>query len=151
MEDRTDEILALMKGSYRTGYRHISRSVLNDFVRCEWRSNRWAMIVEPENQNILGWISWYTLDDESLKNVKEYGILGCFHNDIALHNGQNLYLGNAVVREGVTGSIFRILVKMAKVSNPEVTTINAHLRNRDDPVFRWSSFRMPYRKKRLQS
>ena len=151
MEDRTDEIIALMKGSYRNGYRHISSNVLAEFVRCEWLSNRWAMIAEPESQNILGWISWYILDDESLENVKEYGILGCFHKDIAIHNGNNLYLCNAVVREGVTSSIFRMLVKMAKAANPEATTINAHLRNRDDPVFRWSSFRMPSREKRLKA
>ena len=97
MKDRTPEIIALMKGDNRNGYRHISQSVLTEFVRCEWRSNRWAMIADPNDQSILGWISWYTLDDESLENVKEYGILGCFHKDISLHHGNNLYLCNAVV------------------------------------------------------
>ena len=150
MEDRTPEIIALMKGSYRNGYRNISQNVLAEFVRCEWRSNRWAMIVEPDNQSILGWISWYILDDESLQNVKEYGILGCFHKDIALHKGDNLYLCNAVVKEGVSGSIFRMLVRMAKAANPEARTISAHLCNRDDPLFRWSSFRLP-KQKRLVS
>lgn len=147
MEDRTSEIIALMKGDNRNGYRHISQNVLAEFVRCEWRSNRWAMMVDSNDQSIMGWISWYILDDESLQNVKEYGILGCFHKDISLQQGNNLYLCNAVVKEGVSGSVFRMLVKMAKAANPEARTINAHLRNRDDPLFRWSSFRMPKQKR----
>ena len=151
MEDRTSEIIALMKGGYRNGYRHISQSVLTEFVRCEWRSNRWAMIADPNSQNITGWISWYMLDNESLENVKEYGVLGCFYKNILLHTGKNLYLCNAVVKQGVSGSVFRILVKMAKAANPQAKTINAHLRNRDDPLFRWSSFRLPGRVKRLGS
>lgn len=143
MKDRTEEIIELMTGSYRNGYRHISTKVLTEFVRCEWRSDRWAMIAEPESENIMGWISWYIFDDESLENVKEYGVLGCFYKDIQLHKGENLYLCNAVVKEGVSGTVFRMLVKMAKAANPEARTINAHLRNRDDPLFRWSSFKLP--------
>ena len=129
-------------GKERNGYRHIPRKVLTEFVRCEWNSNRWAMIPDPETDEILGWISWYTLDDESLANVQEYGILGCFQKNIPLHQGTNLYLCNAVVREGVPSGVFRLLVNLAKQANPQARTINAHLRNRDDPVFRWSSFKL---------
>ncbi len=142
MQDRTDELIALMKEGYRKGYRHISKDLLTDFVRCEWESKRWAMIPDPKTDEILGWISWYTLDDESMKQVQEYGILGCFQKDIPLSQGENLYLCNAVVREGVPSGVFRLLVNMAKQANPQARTINAHLRNRDDPVFRWSSFHL---------
>lgn len=151
MQDRTDEIVALMKEGYRKGYRHISKEILTEFVRCEWQSNRWAMIVDPNDpEKILGWISWYTLDDNSLENVKEYGILGCFQKNIPLSQGENLYLCNAVVRQNVPGGVFRLLVNMAKQANPQARTISAHLRNRGEPVFRWSSFRLPDRTEHVE-
>lgn len=150
MQDRTDDIVALMKEGYRKGYQHISRERLAQFVRCEWESNRWAMVVDEQDTNkLLGWISWYTLDDNSLANVQENGILGCFHKNIALNSGENLYLCNAVVRQGEPSGVFRLLMSMAKQANPEARTISAHLRNRDDPAFRWATFRLPG-KKRLE-
>ena len=150
MQDRTEEIVALMKEGYRKGYRHISKEVLTEFIRCEWQSNRWAMIVDQQNpEKILGWISWYILDNDSLANVQEHGILGCFKKDIALSQGDNLYLCNAVVRQGVPSGVFRLLVNMAKQANPEARTISGHLRNREGSVFRWASFRLPERSEAL--
>ena len=123
------------------GYRHISKSVLSAFVRYEWESHRWEMIIDPRTQQVNGWISWYRLDDASLKQVEQHGMMGCFERDIPLHSGDNLYLCNAVVREGAPVGTFCMLVSMAKAANPHTKTISAHLRNRENRTFRWSSFR----------
>ncbi len=142
MKNRADEIIHLMRTHSGYGYRHIKAEVLTAFVQYEWTSNRWAMIVEPDTLRILGWISWYNLDDTSLKQVKEYGLPGCYFQHIPIKQGNNIYLSNVVVREGLPSGVFKGLVHMAKQANPEAKSINAHLWNRDTPVWRWSSFPM---------
>ncbi len=141
MRDCTEEIVSLMLTTrHGQGYRHISKSVLSAFVRYEWDSQRWEMIVDPETQQINGWISWYRLDDSSLEQIGKHGVVGCFERDIPLHSGNNLYLCNAVVRDGAPVGTFWLLVSMAKAANPYTKTISAHLRNRSNKPCRWSSF-----------
>ena len=141
MRDCTDEIISLMLTTRNgQGYRHISRSVLSAFVRYEWESQRWEMIIDPQTQQVNGWLSWYRLDDSSLERIRKHGVVGCFERDIPLLAGNNLYLCNAVVRKGAPVGTFMFLVSMAKASNPHAKTISAHLRNREKKPCRWSSF-----------
>lgn len=142
MKDCTEEIVRLMLTTRNgQGYRHISKSVLSAFVRYEWDSQRWEMIVDPKTQQVNGWISWYRLDDASLKQVEQHGMVGCFERDISLHSGDNLYLCNTVVRKGAPVGTFWLLISMTKAANPHTKTISAHLRNRKNKAGRWSSFR----------
>lgn len=140
MKNRSDEIIYLMRTHSGHGYRHIKAELLTVFVRYEWQTNRWAMIVEPDTNEVLGWISWYNLDESSLKQVEQYGLPGCFAKNIPLGKGPHLYLSNVVVREAVPSGVFNLLVNMAKQANPHAQSVNAHLWNRDTPVWRWSSF-----------
>lgn len=142
MRDCTEEIVRLMLTTRNgQGYRHISKSVLSAFVRYEWESQRWEMIVDPKTQQVNGWISWYRLDDASLKLVEHYGIVGCFEWDIPLQPGNNLYFSNAVVRDDAPVGTLWLLYSMAKVANPDIKTISAHYRNRMGKPCRWSSFK----------
>ena len=88
MKNRADEIISMMLSHTGYGYRHIPAEALTAFVRYEWQSNRWVMLTEPESDHILGWISWYNFDDESLQYVKQFSLIGCFDRDIPLHKGQ---------------------------------------------------------------
>ena len=139
MKNRADEIIYLMRSHKGFGYRHVSLSVLVEFVRYEWHSNRWAMITETGTDRILGWISWYSLDRQSLDYVREYGMAGCFGKDLPMHQGTHVYICNTVVRENLPAALFRKLWNMALSANSEAETINAHLCNRNAPVWRWFS------------
>ena len=144
MPDRCDEIIELMLNHKGYGYRQVDKDLLKAFVRYEYDSNRWAMIISPED-DILGWISWYCFDDDSLEQLKEHGLPGCFEKQIPLHQGNNLYLANAVVRENSSPNILRTLVRMARQANPKAITCSAFLWNRKSPVWRWSSFSLMFR------
>ena len=58
MQNRADEIIAMMLAHKGYGYRHIPAEVLSEFVRYGWQSNRWVMITDPESDNSVGLISW---------------------------------------------------------------------------------------------
>lgn len=151
MRNRADEIIYLMRTHKGYGYRHIPADLLVQFVRYEWQSNRWAMITDPVDQKVLAWISWYSLDEPSLKQVQQYGLPGCYAKKIPLGPGAYLYLCNTVVREGVPHEVFRTLINMVKQENPHALSINAHLWNRDTPTWRWINFTQTMKQGRLSA
>ena len=106
-------------------------------------------LFEPITERVLGWISWYNLDAESISEVKRHGLPDCYAHNITLYSGDHIYICNAVVRDGVPAGIFRLLWNMAVQANPEAVTINAHLRNRKDQPPRW--FCKVMRSRRLAS
>ena len=137
MKNRADEVIYLMRSHSGYGYRNVPAKVLQMFVRYEWESNRWGMIVEKGTDKILGWISWYSLDSESLMNVRKYGLPGCYSKDIPIHPGNCLYICNVIVREDSPANVFRTLWNMALEANPDACTVNAHLYNRNAHKPRW--------------
>ena len=95
------------------------------------------MIMEPDTGEVLGWISWYCFDQDSLEKVKEFGLPGCFYQNEKLLPGSHVYFSNAVIREGAGKRTFRTLWSMALKANQDAESHNAHLWNRDTPVWRW--------------
>lgn len=141
MRNRADEIIYLMRSHPGYGYRRISGETLSGFIRYEWSTHRWAMMVDQQNR-ILGWLSWYCFDHNSLQAVKKHKLTGCVHKAITLHNGPHLYISNVVVRQETDKRIFRQLMRMARKQNPDAVTCSAFCCNRREEVDRWSSFKL---------
>ena len=139
MKNRADEVIYLMRSHSGYGYRDVPARMLQAFVRYEWESNRWGMIVEQGTNKILGWISWYGLDGETLTNVRRYGLPGCYFKQLPIRPGNCLYICNVVVREDAPANVFRNLWNMALEANPDACTVNAHLYNRNSQKPRWFS------------
>ena len=145
MELPVEAVIELVLGHPGHGFRCIDSDVLTAFIRYEFDSGRWAGLRDSETDQVNGWISWYNFSPDSLAEVKDYGLPGCYRHDIRLHPGRHCYISNVVVREGMPKGAFRLLWNLVCLRNPGAETFNAHLCNRPvkdgEQHWRWFSRR----------
>jgi len=104
----------------------------------EWRSGQWVMLTDKESNRLLGWLSFYLVDEETLAlfesgEYEDYVREGELLN---LINGDHVYVATTVVMPWAPEGTYRRLFDLAIDVNPQAKNITADLLNRKGKVRR---------------
>lgn len=123
----------------REGYPFYGQDDLHyPHILWELESGQWAMLTAKNSNQLYGWMSYYLVDEDTLKLIET----GDYEDYVAdgvlldLTGGQHIYIATTVVAPYAPSGTYRRLFELIQTRNPEALTISAHLRKRDGEV-RW--------------
>ena len=128
---RVAEIVGLMRGHGGSYYAAMEPAALTAVVAREWQLGQWLMITDRDN-HLLGWLSYYCLDWDSIERIREHGFHGCIRQRLPLNGGDHLYLANVVVAPDAPANTFSQLYRATVASFPRSLSLSAWLTNRSN-------------------
>lgn len=101
-------------------------------IKWEWQSGQWVMVTGKKNK-LLGWSSYYLVDNKTLALFNEIGLEQCIKDDqpINLVSGEHIYIASAIIMPYAPNNVFRKLYNALKKANPKAKSITAHRRARN--------------------
>lgn len=104
----------------------------------EWRSGQWVMLTDKVTNRLLGWQSFYLVEESTL-NLFDTGEYEDYIRDgklVDLINGEHIYIATTVVMPWAPEGTYRRLFELVQMGNPKAKSINAHLLKRDGKIRR---------------
>ena len=112
-----------------------SLDVLELILRNEFDRGGWVALFDQDQ--LIGWASFFLLNGASLKRIKAHGLKGCIGRRLSLTRGNHLYFSNAVTREGYPLAYRRL--RMAAVEKvPHLRSVSFHFVSPRTGEMRWS-------------
>ena len=112
-----------------------SLDVLELILRNEFSRGGWVALFDQDQ--LIGWASFFLLNGASLKRIKAYGLKGCIVRRLSLVKGKHLHFSNAVTRKGYPLAYRRLrMAAVAKV--PHLCSVSFHFVSPRSGEMRWS-------------
>lgn len=130
-----DRLLAIITGLLLSGplVAHDDADFHRAHIAWEFRSGQWVMLTD-DNDALLGWLSWYRVDDYALALLREDAMAALFEYapaEQALTQGPHLYIATVAIVPGAPADTFTRLCQMAARLNPDTASVSWHHRTAD--------------------
>ncbi len=134
-ESGSDRLLAIITGLLLAGplVAHDDADFHRAHIAWEFRSGQWAMLTDDGNR-LLGWLSWYRVDDYTLALLRTEDLTALFDYapaEQALTQGPHLYIATVAIVPGAPADTFNRLCRMAATLNPDTASVSWHHRTAD--------------------
>jgi len=117
-------------------HEHDNPAIHRARIQFEWQSGQWIMLTDKINNRLFGWISFFLVNEETLKLFDSGEYENYIQKQIPLDliNGEHIYIPTIVVTPWAPNMTYRRLNKMTMELNPEAKSFNAHIRKRNGKI-----------------
>lgn len=130
-----DRLLAIITGLLLSGplVAHDDADFHRAHIAWEFHSGQWVMLTDDRDR-LLGWMSWYRVDEAVLALLREQDFAAVFEAapaEQALMQGPHLYIATAAIFPEAPPDTFARLCRMAARMNLEAISVSWHHRYAD--------------------